>query len=358
MKKIKVVTIDDSAFIRKALRRILSSDPDIEVVGEANNGRMGIELVKKLKPDVVTLDYKMPEMDGLEALKEILKIRKIPVIMISSFTREGGEITLKALEAGAVDFIDKTSVQSPIEFVKLAQEITDKIKAATRANLRQLVERKLEDDKDFKKTEKPQESEELYSFDRIIIIGASTGGPQALQYLIPALPFGYPYPIIVIQHIPKLFSRSLAERLDSFSKVHVVETDDGMKIARGKVYIAKAGEHLYFLKNDDYYSLVHSSIPRESLHKPSVDVTMAAAAKMFGEKAVGIILTGMGRDGARGLLEIKKHNGITVAESRETAIIYGMPKAAVETGAVQKSLPLPLIKDFLLKLADESSENN
>ena len=357
MKKIRVVTIDDSAFIRKALRRILSSDPAIEVVGEAGDGKRGIELIKELKPDVVTLDYKMPGMDGLETLKEILKIRKIPVIMISSFTREGGEITLKALEAGAVDFIDKTSVQSPIEFVKLAQEITDKIKAATRANLQQLVARRIEKEKQEKLPKAPLE-EELYSFQKIIIIGASTGGPQALQYLIPSLPFGYPFPVVVVQHIPRLFSRSLAERLDSFSKVHVVETEDGMKIARGKVYIAKAGVHLYFTRKEGLYILTHSSIPENSLHKPSIDITMTSAAKVFGKNAVGILLTGMGKDGAAGLLEIKKHKGMTVAESKETAIIYGMPKAAVEIGAVQKTLPLPLIKDFLLKLADESSADN
>ena len=352
MKKIKIVTIDDSTFIRKALRRIIESDPDLELVGEASNGEQGLKIVKETRPDVVTLDYKMPGMDGLKVLEEILKFRKIPVIMISSFTREGGEITLKALERGAVDFIDKTSVESPIEFVRLAGEIKSKIKAAASAKVRSLVSEEREKRKVIKK-EAPSVDESHYKFEKIIIIGASTGGPQALQYLIPSLPFGYPYPIVIIQHIPRYFSRSLAERLNSFSKLHVVETSDGMVLLKGRVYVAQSGVHLLFGRKDSRYYIIHSQYPEDTFHKPSIDVTFRSAVKIFGKKSVGILLTGMGKDGAEGLREIREAGGITVAESSETAIIYGMPKVAVEIDAAEKVLPLYEIKEFLLHLPDE-----
>ena len=356
-KKIRVTIIDDSTFIRKALKRVISSDPQLEIVGEASNGEKALEIIRETSPDVVTLDFNMPGMNGLEVLERILEIKKIPVIMISAFTKRGGEITLKALERGAVDFVDKTSVQSPIEFVKLAGEIVNKIKAAANAKIPTVVSPLKKEKISQSKKYKPVDPS-LLKFERIVLIGTSTGGPQALHYLIPSLPYDYPYPVVVIQHIPKFFSKSLAERLDSFSKVHVIETDDGLKIARGKVYIAKAGVHLYFKKKEKIYFIVHSGSPEDELHKPSINIAFSSAARIFKEECVGILLTGMGKDGAKGLLEIKKKGGITLAESYETAIIYGMPKAAKELGAAREVLTLPQIKEFLLTLPDEKNSGN
>jgi two-component system, chemotaxis family, protein-glutamate methylesterase/glutaminase len=337
-RKIRVLVVDDSAFVRKALDRMLGGAADIEVVGTAADGTEGLEKAKALRPDVVTLDIKMPRMGGLETLRRLMTECPTRVLLLSSLTQEGAEVTLRGLELGALDFVDKSSVQGPMNLLGLADELLTKVRA-------------LADSPRARRQPAPVVAEAAAPFPgapraEVVAIGASTGGPAALQEVIPRLPRDFPGAVLVVQHIPKGFSRSLADRLAARSALPVHEAEDGEVVVPGVVLIAPAGIHIKVRRRGSVVRVMLDEEPRSTLHRPSVDVMMASMAKVYGERVLGVVLTGMGSDGTAGLGAIKEAGGRTLAESEESCVIYGMPKAAVEAGVVQHSV-------HLLRMADE-----
>ena len=340
---IRVLIVDDSAFVRQALVRMLSSAPDIEVVGTAVDGKDGLEKAVALRPDVVTLDIKMPRMGGLEALRRIMTECPVPVLLLSSLTAEGGEITLRGLELGALDFVDKSSVKGHMNLLELADELKAKVRALAR------VPR----DRVHPQEGPPAEARVPLSAPHakgaeVVVIGTSTGGPPALQAIIPKLPSGLASSILVVQHMPVGFTRSLADRLASRSALPVREAEEGDSVSPGVVLIAPAGRHMKVQRRGGAAHVWLDDEPRSSLHRPSVDVLMASVAKAYGPRSLGVILTGMGSDGVEGLRAIRQTGGRTFAESEESCVIYGMPKAAVEAGVVDRSVPLARMADEIL----------
>jgi two-component system, chemotaxis family, protein-glutamate methylesterase/glutaminase len=340
---IRVLIVDDSAFVRQALVRMLSSAPDIEVVGTAVDGKDGLEKAVALRPDVVTLDIKMPRMGGLEALRRIMTECPVPVLLLSSLTAEGGEITLRGLELGALDFVDKSSVKGHMNLLELADELKAKVRALAR------VPR----DRVHPQEGPPAEARVPLSASHakgaeVVVIGTSTGGPPALQAIIPKLPSGLASSILVVQHMPVGFTRSLADRLASRSALPVREAEEGDSVSPGVVLIAPAGRHMKVQRRGGAAHVWLDDEPRSSLHRPSVDVLMASVAKAYGPRSLGVILTGMGSDGVEGLRAIRQTGGRTFAESEESCVIYGMPKAAVEAGVVDRSVPLARMADEIL----------
>lgn len=340
MKPIRVLVVDDSAFVRMAVARMLRSEPDIEVAGTAVDGRDAVEKVLELQPDVVTLDVQMPTLGGLEALAQIMERCPVPVLMLSSLTQEGADVTLRGLELGAMDFVDKSSVQGPMNLLGLGEELRSKVRALARvphsALARGTAGARLE-------AAAPQAANA-----DAVVLAASTGGPAALQAVIPRLPAALPAAVLVVQHIPPGFTRSLAERLAARSALPVREAGDGEEVRRGEVLIAPAGWHMTVKKVGRGVRTRLSLEPADSLHRPSADVLMASAARVWGPRLLGVVLTGMGNDGVAGLKAIRQHRGRTLAESEETAVIYGMPKAAVEAGLVDRQAPLQAIADEIV----------
>jgi two-component system, chemotaxis family, protein-glutamate methylesterase/glutaminase len=329
--KIRVLVVDDSAFVRKAIARMLNGAPDVEVVGMAADGAEGLELARALQPDVITLDIQMPRMGGLETLSRLLPDSSSAVLLLSSLTQEGADVTLRGLELGALDFVDKSTVQGPMNLLGLREELLAKVRALAEApRSRSHV------------AETPPVAEPARAVTRaeVVAIGASTGGPAALQTLVPALPAGFPAPVLVVQHIPRGFSRSLAERLASRSALAVREAVDGERLQAGTVLVAPAGLHLKLHRRGGTVKVSLDEEPRSALHRPSVDVLMTSVARVYGARSLGVVLTGMGSDGTVGLKAIHQAGGRTLVESEETAVIYGMPKSAVEAGVVDRSVPL------------------
>jgi two-component system chemotaxis response regulator CheB len=340
---IRVLVVDDSAFVRQALVRMLGGAPDIEIVGTAVDGKDGLEKALALRPDVVTLDIKMPRMGGLEALRRIMTECPVPVLLLSSLTSEGGEITLRGLELGALDFVDKSSVQGHMNLQDLAEEVKAKVRALARVPR----ERVHPADGVLAETRAPWPEPHARGAE-VVVIGTSTGGPPALQAIIPKLPPGLSSAVLVVQHMPVGFTRSLADRLHSRSAVPVREAQDGESVAPGVVLIAPAGRHMKVRRRGSVTRVWLDDEPRSALHRPSVDVLMASVAKVYGPRSLGVVLTGMGSDGVEGLRAIRLTGGRTFAESEETCVIYGMPKAAVEAGVVDRSVPLSRMADEIL----------
>ncbi|MCU0242957.1 MAG: chemotaxis response regulator protein-glutamate methylesterase [Vicinamibacteria bacterium] len=339
---IRVLIVDDSAFVRRALMRMLSSNAEIEVVGTASDGLDGIEQVKALRPDVVTLDIKMPRMSGLEALRHIMQECPVPVLLLSSLTTEGADITLRGLELGAMDFIDKTSVQGHMNLINLAEELVGKIRALAGVPRSRLMGAAAKDA--LRVPIEPVKDRRI----EVVCIGTSTGGPTALQAIIPRFPENLSTAVLVVQHMPVGFTRSLAERLNGRSLVSVREASDGEPVVPGHVYVAPAGQHMKVRKHGSVRVWLDDE-PRNVLHRPSVDVLMQSVAKVYGNRAVGVLLTGMGSDGVEGMRAIRSAGGRTLAESEESCVIYGMPKAAAEAGVVDRAVPLARMADEILQ---------
>ena len=339
---IRVVVVDDSPFVRQALSRMLRAAADIQVVATAVDGQDGLEKVCALRPDVVTLDVKMPRMDGLEALGRIMAECPTPVLLLSSLTSDGGEITLRGLELGAMDFVDKGSVQGNMDLLSLSSELIAKVRALAGVPRARLV--------------RPPAAGPLAAAvphrgtDRaeVVAIGTSTGGPPALQAIVPRLPAGFGAPLLIVQHMPAGFTRSLAERLDQRSRVRVREAEDGEPLRPGIALVAPAGRHMKVKRRGGESYVWLDEEPRGALHRPSIDVLMASLAKAYGRRCLGVLLTGMGSDGVEGLRAIRQSGGRTFAESEESCVIYGMPKAAVEAGVVDRSVPLSRMADEIL----------
>lgn len=332
-RRIRVVVVDDSTFVRQALARMLGAADDIEVVGLAVDGLDGIEKVRELEPDVVTLDIQMPRLGGLEALERIMAEHPTRVLLLSSLTRQGGEVTLKGLELGAMDFVDKSSVQGNMNLLNLSDELCEKVRAIASVPASRVG-------RPARREEPLAAPDAAAGQVDVIAIATSTGGPPALQAIIPRLPADLGAAILVVQHMPVGFTRSLADRLDSQSALSVREARDGDPVEPGSVLIAPAGIHMRLRRRAGGARVALDEEPRSALHRPSADVLMASVARLYGKRALGVVLTGMGSDGVEGLRAIREAGGRTLAEAEETCVIYGMPKAAVEAGVVDRSLAL------------------
>lgn len=347
--KKKVLIVDDSAFMRKILTDIINADKDLMVVGTARNGKDAIAMIKELKPDIVTMDVEMPVMNGIEALEKIMEANPLPVVMLSSLTTEGGEATMTALELGAVDFVSKPSSVFLINAEEMKKELTDKIKNAVKAKLFD----KLKNDLNLQRnitinhqtiTKKP--SAKL----KIIAIGTSTGGPRALQSIIPIIPSNISAALMIVQHMPPGFTKSLADRLNSMSKLHVKEAEDNEKVVAGTAYIAPGNYHLTVAEDNrgDYYIRLNQEKP-VSGHRPSADVMFNSLAELGYKNVIGVILTGMGSDGANGLKALKeKSRAPIIAQDEESCVVYGMPKSAVKIGVVDEIVPLNRIANEII----------
>jgi len=344
--KIRVLVVDDSAFVRRAIIRMFENSPGISIVDVASDGVMAIELIKKLKPDVVTLDVQMPVLDGLSALERIMKECPVPVVMLSSLTGKGGDQTLRALDLGAVDFIDKSSAGGPMEFGNLLKELTSKIHVAARIDLQKLVSQK--------PAEHPATPVSPVSSGNgadVVLIGVSTGGPPALQTILGALSPTFPVPILIVQHMPVGFTASLAERLNRVCPITVKEAQDGEIPRPGTVYIAPGGVHLKLRRFGEELQLKLDVAPDDSLHRPSVDVLFNSAAQACGSRTLAFVLTGMGRDGAVGARTLKSVGGRVLVESESTAVVFGMPKAVQESVSVDGTVPLAQVAETMLRMS-------
>ena len=343
----RVLIVDDSALMRQMLTAILSADPGIEVIGTAPDPLVAREKIKALNPDVLTLDVEMPRMDGLAFLEKLMTLRPMPVVMVSSLTDKGAEVTMRAMELGAVDVFCKPSDSADGGLQAHAQELVSKVKAAA-ARVRSLTDRPRTPPHQLAVTTIYQSS------DRLVAIGSSTGGVEALRDIILALPPDAP-PVVITQHIPPKFSASFAERLNNLAAVRVKEATDGERIVAGHVYIAPGDRHLA-IKRSGAQLITHCfDGPLVTGHKPSVNVLFQSVAENCGAKAVGVILTGMGRDGAEGLLAMRKAGAATIGEDETSCVVYGMPKVAFEIGAVERQVPLSRIAEEILKLCRQDA---
>lgn len=339
MRQIRVLIVDDSALVRQMLGQLMETDPSISVVGAAPDPLIAREMIKSLNPDVVTLDIEMPRMDGLAFLDKIMRLRPMPVVMISSLTQKGADVALRALEMGAVDYVGKPTIGLVDGFAALRNEIVEKVKVAARANIRSRS--------NDQPAARPAASINYSSTEKLIAVGASTGGVEALQALLTAFPPDAPA-ILVTQHMPATFTEIFARRLDQLCAVSVTQAQDGERILPGHVYIAPGGLHLELARSGaNYVCRVHDGAP-VSGHRPSVDVLFQSVAKMAGSNSVGVILTGMGRDGASGLLEMRRAGASTIGQDEATCVVYGMPKAAFDLGAVEIELPIGRIPEQIL----------
>lgn len=338
MDKITVLVVDDSAFMRKMVTQMLAEDEQIEVLGTARDGLDALEKIEQLKPDVITLDVEMPHMDGISMLEAQMKSRPIPVIMVSSLTQSGSQTTLKALELGAVDFVGKPSGNISLDIEVVKNELISKVKIASKAKISgpwNLLEKK------------PAISKPGKGARRVVVIGSSTGGPQALCKVLSGIDGDIKAAFAVVQHMPPFFTNALAKRLDKLSDLIVKEAEDGDMLLEGAAILAKGGFHLD-IKQDGSVRL--SSAPPVRAVRPAIDVTMSAAAKIYGSNVVGVILTGMGSDGTYGIKEIKLKGGHSIAEAQSTCVVYGMSKSIIDNGLADEIIPIEAIADRINKL--------
>lgn len=385
---IRVLCVDDSALIRELMAEIINAQPDMQVVATAPDPLVARDLIKRHEPDVLTLDVEMPRMDGLDFLERLMRLRPMPVVMVSSLTERGGEITLRALELGAVDFVSKPRLGIRGGMLEYAETIADKIRAAARARVRpagravtspsaggvqagsvlsnsaqsnpypsSLADRSVaasvaapvSQDKESPPAIAAASRRPLLSSEKLIAVGASTGGTEAIRAVLQSLPADAPA-ILVTQHMPPGFTRSFAERLNGLCRIAVKEAAHGERILPGHAYIAPGDAHLTLSRSGANYVVTLDQRPPVNRHRPSVDVLFDSVARVAGRNAVGVILTGMGRDGARGLLQMREAGAHTIAQDEQSCVVYGMPREAVELGAAQSVLPLSRISGQLLHL--------
>lgn len=343
--KIKVLCVDDSALIRDLMTEIINSHADMEVVAVAPDPLAARDLIKQHNPDVLTLDVEMPRMDGLDFLERLMRLRPMPVLMVSSLTQEGSEVTLRALELGAVDFLAKPSLGIRSGMMEYGELIGDKIRAAARSRPRQA---RRKDKPAPKAVEAP-----MISSEKLLIIGASTGGTEAIRSVLEPLPPNSPA-VLITQHMPGGFTRSFAERLDKLCRITVKEAQEGERILPGHAYIAPGDTHLKLGRSGANYVVKLDDGAPVNRHRPSVDVLFHSAAQVAGRNAIGVLLTGMGKDGAAGLLEMKKAGARTVAQNEASCVVFGMPREAVALGGVDDVVSLEDIAPRLMKLAADS----
>jgi two-component system chemotaxis response regulator CheB len=353
---IKLLIVDDSALVRKLLTEILGKAPGIEVVGTAADPYAARERIKHLNPDVITLDVEMPRMDGITFLENLMRLRPMPVVMVSSLTQQGADVTLRALELGAIDFVAKPKIDVAGSLQNYAEELIAKVKMAASARVNpRAVARATQAQVDPRRTADavlPATTGRrvLKTTERIIAIGASTGGTEAIREVLEALPPDAPA-IVISQHIPAAFSKPFAERMNRSSPMSVCEAQDGQYILPGHVYIAPGDHHLLVERDGARYRCRLSDGPHVNRHRPSVDVMFRSVAQNVGLNAIGVLLTGMGDDGARGLKEMLEAGASTIAQDEASSVVWGMPGAAVKLGSAQFVYPLHRIAQEVLQLA-------
>ncbi|NIF99777.1 chemotaxis response regulator protein-glutamate methylesterase [Burkholderia sp. Ax-1720] len=337
VQKIKVLCVDDSALIRSLMTEIINSQPDMAVCATAPDPLVARELIKQHNPDVLTLDVEMPRMDGLDFLERLMRLRPMPVVMVSSLTERGSEITLRALELGAVDFVTKPRVGIRDGMLDYAEKLADKIRAAARARVRQAAPAKPA--AAAGQASAPLMNNPLVSTEKLLIVGASTGGTEAIRELLVPLPPDAPA-VLIAQHMPPGFTKSFAQRLNTLCRIAVKEAEHGERVLPGHAYIAPGHAHLLLARSGANYLAHLSDEPPVNRHRPSVDVLFRSAALHAGKNAIGVILTGMGRDGAAGLLEMKRAGARTFAQDEASCVVFGMPREAIVLGGADEVVPL------------------
>ena len=386
---IKVLVVDDSALMVRLLSEMINRDPELHVIGTASHGYEALQKAKTLQPDVITMDVNMPRMDGLKAVEHIMSTVPTPIVMISSLTQKGAAVTIQALDLGAIDFVPKPSGYVSLDIEELATEIVAKIKLASKIRVVRTVkqtqrlpypvaqtrtpprhaggERAEPQGAAKKSLKKRQETDvetalrytlshispERYRFEKIVVIGCSTGGPQALNEILRYFPMNFAAPILIVQHMPQKFTEKLAELLNSRIQLTVVEAREGQKLQRSMVYIAPGAYHMKILP-ERTITLVPGKL-NLSIPCPSVDILMQSVSEVFGKHAIGVILTGMGNDGVAGMNAIKDAHGATIAQDEETSLVFGMPKMAIESGCVDSIAPLEKIADEVMEFVGKTS---
>jgi two-component system chemotaxis response regulator CheB len=358
-KKIRVLVVDDSAVVRQALEEILNSDPRIEVMGSAADPFIAADKIRAEVPDVITLDVEMPRMDGVTFLRKIMKQHPIPVVMCSSLTGAGTETALRAMEYGAIEIITKPRLGAKKFLEESKVRIVDAVKAASVARLRKLRKRPAEPIKVVPKLTadavlaKPTEKAKSMArtTEKIVVVGASTGGTEALRIFLEALPLDTPG-IVIVQHMPEHFTAAFSQRLDGICRVSVKEAANGDSVIRGRALIAPGNKHLLVKRSGARYYVEVKDGPLVCRHRPSVDVLFRSAARYAGRNAVGVIMTGMGDDGAKGMLEMKKAGAFNFAQDEESCVVFGMPKEAIKLGSVDKVMPLDALPMATIRQCD------
>ena len=350
MSKTKVLVVDDSALMRQMISDILRKAPDIEVVGVASDPYVARDKILRFKPDVLTLDVEMPRMDGLTFLEKLMSGHPMPVVMLSSLTEKGCETTLRALELGAVDFVTKPKLDLSASLGDQAEEIIGKIRAAAGANVRRI------ESKSAKTTSRPKQQTEalITSTHKIIAIGASTGGTEALASVLSNLPSNSPG-IVAVIHMPPDFTKAYAKRLDGICQIRVAEASEGDRILPGHALIAPGNFHMTVYRSGANYAVKIREGERVKRHRPSVDVLFHSCARYLGTNAVGVMLTGMGNDGAEGMLAMKQAGAMTIAQNEATCVVFGMPREAIALGGVDEILPLHDIPAGAIRLTNSNA---
>jgi len=343
-KRIRVLVVDDSALMRKLIPQILARDPDIEVVGTAMDGEFGLKKIEDLNPDVVTLDLEMPRMDGMETLRQITRRFRVPVIIVSALSTEGATATFKALAMGALDFVAKPRDAASAHMDEIAEDLIKKIKVASRTRIKNTI---MPDLMDRGKPNKPLARPRVEPT-RIIAIGVSTGGPNALEYLLAQLPGDFPGTIIVVQHMPEGFTEMFARRLNANCAIDVKEAQSGDLLIAGRTLICPGDRHIKVRRMPLASTVVLSDEGRLNGHRPSVDVLFRSVAADFGPRVIGVLMTGMGDDGAAGMGLIKDAGGLTLAQTEDSCVVFGMPKAAIERGFAMRVVSLDLLASTLV----------
>lgn len=357
--KIKVMIVDDSALVRQVLKEVLENDPQVEVIAVASDPIFAQRHLESLWPDVIVLDVEMPRMDGITFLKKIMKERPTPVIICSTLTEKGAQITFQAMEHGAIDIITKPKVGLKGFLEEEAIQFVHSVKSAARASMKNVraslpAERKKLEPKLSADAVIAQSSPTSIgkTTDKVIAIGASTGGTQAIEAVLTALPRGTTG-IVIVQHMPEHFTKAFADRLNSICDIEVKEAESGDRVIPGRAIIAQGNTHLVLKRSGAQYKVEVKEGPLVNRHRPSVDVLFRSVAKEAGENALGVILTGMGDDGARGMKEMKEAGAVNIAQNEESCVVYGMPKEAVKAGGVDEILPLTKIPEKMIKFKND-----
>ena len=350
-KKISVLIIDDSAVVRQTMTEVLSTDPAIEIMGVAADPYTAASRMLERVPDVITLDVEMPRMDGITFLKKIMSQHPIPVVMCSSLTETGSETALKAMEYGAVEIIQKPRLGTKQFLEESRVRICDAVKAAAQARIKPFRERLLKGAPKMTADvilAKPMSKAMVETTEKVVAVGASTGGTEALRDFLEAMPHDAPG-IVIVQHMPEHFTRAFSNRLDGLCRMSVKEAEDHDTVIRGRALIAPGNHHLLIKRSGARYYVEIKDGPLVSRHRPSVDVLFRSAARYAGKNCIGILMTGMGDDGAKGMLELKQAGALTIAQDEESCVVFGMPKEAIKLGAVDRVLPLDGFPAFVLK---------
>lgn len=344
-----VLVVDDSALMRSIISKMLGEDPDIEVVGTARNGLDALKWVERLQPDVITMDVEMPELNGIEAVKRIMSQFPRPIIMVSTLTAQGADATIEALNAGAFDFIAKPGVRTN-DMTSVAHELVEKVKIASKSSIRPFTSEKRTPVPARVVRDSPRPASDV---SQLVAIGVSTGGPQALERVLTSLPHSLPSPVLVVQHMPPHFTKSLATRLNDICEIEVVEATHHQELRNGVAYIAPGGFHMQVVRRVQQFRIALNEESKRNEHRPSVDVLFESLLHFSLPKCF-VLMTGMGSDGAVGMQKGKETGATTIAQSKETCVVYGMPKSAIELGCVDHVLPLEMIGRKIVQVVTDS----